>query len=251
MYLRKTAFIITALVAAISVTGCAEKDNTESTDNSISSSAEEVSVSSDTDNSSDNDDSKPVSEEGQVLASNDSYTVYLENLGGEVFYPQISGMKDESIQAKLNDELKLLESERYELMKIQTERYVATSEVMYSDESTLSLHHTAEFYFEDANDPASSGTIINLNMETGEEIELTDIADTALLAEKIYNNDGVKIIDGYENAKLDDYLTERHIQSVEDIKQDIERGGFMLDENKNIIISLSTSAGIIRITVEI
>lgn len=76
-----------------------------------------------------------------------------------------------------------------------------------------------------ADDPASSRTVINLNMETGEDIELTDIADTALLAEKIYNNDGITIVDGYDNAKLDDYLTDKYIQSAEDVKKDIERGG--------------------------
>lgn len=250
MNLKKFSFVTVVLLTALVVTGCGSNDKTEDVSSSEASLASEK-ISSGIYEESDESGDSSLSENEKILASNDSYTVYLKNLGGEVFYPQVSGMSNESIQSSINDMLSSLEGERYELMKLQTERYVASSEVMYSDESTLSLYHTAVFYYEDPDDPASSGTVINLNMETGEELELTDIADAALLAEKIYNNDGVVIIDGYENAKLDDYLTEKHIESAEDIKQDIERGSFMLDENKNIIIPLSTSAGIIRIMVEI
>lgn len=248
MHSKKIIFVISTFLAVVSLTGCSSNDTTENVSSNSSSTAEEIH--SDTDNMSSEIDSFSTSEDSKVLVSNGSYTVYLENLGGEVFYPQISGMSDESVQTKINDKLKLLESERYELMQAETERYTASSEVNYSDESTLSLVHTAEFYYEEADDPAGSGTIINLNMETGEEIELTDIADTSALAEKIYNNDGVTIVDGYENAKLEDYMTSRHIESVDDVKADIERGSFLFDENKNIILSLSTSSGMIRIMVE-
>ena len=245
MNIRKMLVICIALLSTVSFAGCDEEKNadfSENTELSENHSSEEKSI---TEDNSDVD----VNENDSILATNGNYTVFLETIGGEVSYPQISGMENEDIQSKINDSLKKLESERYDLMNLQTERYVTSTKVNYFDNEILSLIHNAEFYFEETeDDPASSSTTVNINLKTGEELELQEVADIDKLAEKIYNNEGITILDGYENTSLEDILYEKHIEDTESVKRYLN--SFTLDENKNIILSLPSSEGSVKILVE-
>lgn len=237
MYLHKIISIFTSLVIISSAVSCSlTKENNDN----ISTSSNEIS--SKNANLTNNESSDKISKSKETLSTTDNYSVYLENIGENVFYAQISGMSNESIQNKVNERLKSLETDRYESMNTS---YNSTSVIYYSDKDVLSISQIASF-----NEGGSSETVFNFNMETGEKIKLIDVADIDKLAQKIYNNDGVKIESSYDGAKIEDYTVGGFISSADDVKEDLKRCSFHFDENKNIILHLATASGLIQILVE-
>lgn len=176
-----------------------------------------------------------------VIASAEGYDVVSVNLENEVYYAQIKGLSDETVQSEINDMLEDLEKSRH----APTKSYTAKPVVSYCGDDYLSIQQNAEF-----NKGGSSSTIINLDMKTGEEFELGDIADLNEMAEKIYTDNSVTVLSGYEGASIQTYLEESHKESAEDILRDLDSCHFYLDENKNIIITLCSSSGFMDVLVK-
>lgn len=181
--------------------------------------------------------------EENVIASNDSYTVITEKLGDGVFYPRIKGMSNESLMTELNNKLYSLEQERYEAMS----DYTASPELLYSDETVLCINQVALF-----NGGGRSETVLSIDMLTGNELKLADVADIAELSEKLYNNDGIKVVSSdAPDASIADFIDEKRFASAEDIADYLEtHGKFRYDKNKNVVIMFFCSSGVIEVTAE-
>ncbi len=258
MRYRILACILAASFAAVCSTGCDVKKAITSMDQNSSvpesDTLESTFPSSAPDETDHPSDSVPpvesvtVSAE-DVLASTDSYTVRLVRHEGEVHYAQIADLADENVQSALNEMLRTMETDRYEQMKQYDSSYSAMPVVHYADESVLSLTQTALFGL----DPATAGkslTPLNFDMTTGEELELRDLADTQLLAEKIWQNDGITIVEGYDGAKLEDFTSLGHISSAADVQEYIETYTFSFDADKHIVLHLGTPKGQLKVIAE-
>lgn len=234
MNLKYTALISAAMLAVLTFADCGSDSSSKNTSASHESS-------SDSDHSSDNDSKAKEKENSQtVIASADSYSVVAENLGDEVYYAQITGMSDEAVQESINKMLKECEESRH----MPTSNYSAMPEVFYCDDEILSMQLAAEF-----KSGGSSITKFNINMKTGEDIELSDFVDFNALAEKLYNNDGITIVSGYDGASIPQFLEESHCETVEDVYKKLESVTFFyFDENKNVVLHLTSSSGTIDIT---
>lgn len=239
MKIKILASALTIALAAVSFTACGNDDNAAS--ESIAS----ESVSDDTVKEEESA-SQSDKEEKATIASTDSYSVYLSYFEEGIGYPQISGMSNEALQDKVNEYLKSMEASRYDTYGTSPRNYESYAEVNYCDDSVLSLTQIALFDGGTLETGSYSLTGINLNMETGEELELSEIADIDVLAEKFYSNDGVVITDAYEGASIEDFISERYIESAEDMADYIAGKSFSLDENKHAVISFSTENGIIH-----
>lgn len=231
-----TAAIILALASA-SLTACGDTDNTASG----STSSDSVSA----ENGGEDDAESLPSEEG-VIASADAYSVYLDYFEENIGYAQISGMSDTAVQEKVNEQLKSTEYSRYE----RSQNYESYAEVNYCDDSVLSLTQIAVFDGGSLETGGYSLTHMNFNMETGEELELSDIADVNAMAEKFFNRDGVTVVDSYEGADIEQFFSEGYIESAADLCEYISGSSFTLDENKNIILRFPTEDGVINAYVE-
>ncbi|MGN0612869.1 MAG: hypothetical protein ACI4JB_03135 [Porcipelethomonas sp.] len=285
MKFRRLFLMCSVIAAMFSMSGCGDDttaDSGESAAVGTSSQEDETSTSENSD-VTESESSNEQDTDGTVLAECPAYNVYSVNLGDNVYYPQISGMSDEQIQNKINEKLKSLEAERYDEMyalmetaKAEYEKakesgtldssteeilranfetmYSAAPTVNYADEKILSITQKALFGTEEQQKNESGGsstTCININMETGEELEISDIADTAGIAEKIYSQEGVTVIGDYENAGIDDFIEEKHIESAQDIKDYIGTySSVSYDENGKLILGLSTSSGNVMVRID-
>lgn len=212
-----------------------------------------------------------------IIASTDNYSVTMECIEHDVYYAQISGLSDTAVQNKINDTLKSIEQGRFDEMQAMVDQaiaqyneasdageltdemidaydqiqkqgaYFAEPTVNYADNEKISIVQHAWFGYDSieearGQDSSSVTTVINLNVKTGEKLELSDICDPSAIAEKIFNNDGIEIIDGYEGASVEDFINQFYIQSSEEVEEYISNS-FNFDENGNIFIHLSTEKG--------
>lgn len=241
--MKRISLILAAVLAVIICAGCSDSKKTESSSSSMAESAE-----SQTDAET---ETAAVTTDRNMLAENSGYTVKLVELGENVLYPQVSGMSDEAVQKKINDYLKSLEDEHFKVMQEYEQSYTATAVINYSDDSVLSLTQVALFNDGNPDKPGSSETNVNFNMKTGEELKLSDFTDISELAEKIYSNQGVKVVDGYDNAKIEDFISGHDIKSAEGVKEYLEKAMFIIDMDKNVLLNLSASKGSMDVLVEI
>ncbi len=178
-----------------------------------------------------------------VLASNDKYTVTMVKMGEDIYYARIAGMDNEKVQSDLNEKFKSLEESRY----TRTHNYTAKPVILFSNEKILCINQTA--YFGEDEQSGSSQTVLSINMENGEELELSDVTDIDALAEKIFNNDGIMVVSDDVDASVEDFLKEHYFTSSGDVKEYLETyGKFRYNENGELVIRLSSSAGIIEVT---
>lgn len=179
-----------------------------------------------------------------LLSETDTYTVSLFPLNKDetVYCAQISGLADTDVQNAVNAHLRTLEQDRLGSMN---GKYQAMPQVHYAGESILSLTQRAEF-----KGGGYSRTPLNFDLTTGEEIELADITDTKMLAERIFNNENITIVDGYSGASAADFIEDKHMTCAEDVQEYIETYFFHFDEDGNIVIDLYTSKGQISVMVE-
>ena len=212
-----------------------------------------------------------------IIASTDNYSVTMECIEHDVYYAQISGLSDTAVQNKINDTLKSIEQGRFDEMQAMVDQaiaqyneasdageltdemidaydqiqkqgaYFAEPTVNYAANEKISIVQHAWFGYDSieearGQDSSSVTTVINLNVKTGEKLELSDICDPSAIAEKIFNNDGIEIIDGYEGASVEDFINQFYIQSSEEVEEYISNS-FNFDENGNIFIHLSTEKG--------
>lgn len=230
MKIKYLSLIISVMLSASLMTACGsdtEKNETSGTSNS--------SVSGADGESSEADDET-------VLASNDKYTVTMVKMDEDIYYAQISEMDNETVQSDLNEKFKSLEESRYE----RTHNYTAKPVILFSDEKILCINQTA--YFGEDEDSGSSQTVLSINMENGEELELSDVTDIDALAEKIFNNDGITVVSDDVDASIEDFLEEHYFTSADDVKKYLETyGKFSYNENSELVIRLSSSAGIIEV----
>ncbi len=241
--MKKFSLILAAVFAVVLCAGCSDSKKADSSSSSLAESAEsQTKVETET---------AAVTTDRNMLAENSGYTVKLVELGENVLYPQVSGMSDEAVQKKINDYLNSIEAERFKVMQEYEQSYTATAVINYSDDSVLSLTQVALFNDGNPDKPGSSETNVNFNMKTGEELKLSDFTDISELAEKIYNNQGVKVVDGYDNAKIEDFISEHNIKSAEDIKEYLEKAMFIIDMDKNVLLNLSASKGYMDVLVEV
>ncbi len=179
-----------------------------------------------------------------LLSETDTYTVSLLPLNddGTVSCAQISCLADADVQNRINQYLRTLEQDRLNSMN---GKYQAMPQVHYAGESILSLTQRAEF-----DGGGYSRTPLNFDLTTGEEIELSDVADTRMLAERIFHNENITIVDGYSGASVQDFIEDEHMTCAEDVQEYIETYFFHFNEGGNIVIDLYTSKGLISVIME-
>lgn len=99
-------------------------------------------------------------------------------------YPEIVGMKDSLLQAKINKKLQQLaidlleETKQFNQKNNITEKIVefhSRYQVMYHRNDILSIQFEEEVYVEHAAHPANSLKAITLNLKNGKEIRLGDL----------------------------------------------------------------------------
>lgn len=213
-----------------------------------------------------------------IIASTDNYSVTMECIEHDVYYAQISGLSDTAVQNKINDTLKSIEQGRFDEMQAMVDQaiaqyneasdageltdemidaydqiqkqgaYFAEPTVNYADNEKISIVQHAWFGYDSIEEArgeylSSSTTVINLNIATGDELELSDFCNIPETAEKIFNNTDVEIIDGYEGASVEDYVNQTHIQTLEAVEEDLAKRAFTFDKDGNLLISLNSGKG--------
>lgn len=213
-----------------------------------------------------------------IIASTDNYSVTMECIEHDVYYAQISGLSDTAVQNKINDTLKSIEQGRFDEMQAMVDQaiaqyneasdageltdemidaydqiqkqgaYFAEPTVNYADNEKISIVQHAWFGYDSieearGEDLSSSTTVINLNIATGDELELSDFCNIPETAEKIFNNTDVEIIDGYEGASVEDYVNQTYIQTLEAVEEDLAKRAFTFDKDGNLLISLNSGKG--------
>lgn len=226
LHMKKIGILLSAAVLLLTITGCDVKKTFETL-------AEP--------------DTTVDSQDELLLSETDTYTVSLLPLNADetVFCAQISGLADTAVQDKINEYLRTPEQDRLDALSANWQEYHAMPKVYYAGETILSLVLEAEY-----SRGGYTHTPLNIDLTTGEEIKLADVADTKMLAEKIFNNDGVTIVDGYEGASVQDFIEDEHMTCAEDVQEYIETFFFHFDENGNIVIVLYTSKGQIDVIAE-
>ncbi len=222
---------IALLLAVAPITGCG--------DNSIENSSASAS-------SGEKKNEKSSDKEENIIGETDAYTVYLDYFAKNIGYPQVKGMSDSALEEKINELLKSIEYSRFKTYAEMNEEpdYESYAEVNYCDDDVLTVTQMAFFDGGTLETGGYSLTTVNLNMKTGEELELNDVlTDIDAAAEDFYNNNGVVIVNGYDGADINDFITERHIESIDDMAEYIAGANFAIVGEKNVGIRFPTSDG--------
>ncbi len=188
----------------------------------------------------------PESQDGMILCETDTYTVSLLHLDTHesVYCAQISGLADTAVQDTINEYLRTMEQERFNTLRANEVYYDAKPQVHYAGENILSLTQKVKYWGK------YGYTQLNFDLTTGEKIQITDIADTKMIAERIFNNEGITIVDGYEGASVLDFIEDGQKTSAESVQAYIELNRYHFNENEEIVIDLQTDTGLISVMVE-